>query len=139
MRNTARIAIVLTLFGTGFLASALATTHPQDADFPGTPASDVSASVDLRNLDTADEAISFEQRDLRRFIEDAAINAAVKTVLLFDETTGRLNISVKTHRGIVRLSGEVESEAQRNYAVSVAISARGVYGVNDTHLKVKGS
>ncbi len=138
MRNTARIAIVFALLSTGSLASALATTHPQAEQFPAAPTSSPSAGADLHNPDTDDSA-PFESRDLRRFIEDAAINAAVKTVLLFDDTTGGLDISVTTHRGIVRLSGEVESEAQRNYAVSVAIAARGVHGVNDTELKVKGS
>lgn len=138
MHTTARLVIVLTLFGAGVSVSALANTHHDADQFPAATASSPSAEVDLRHPDTND-ATAFESRDLLRRIEDAAINAAVKTVLMFDETTGRCDISVSTHRGIVHLSGEVESEAQRNHAVSVAISARGVYGVNDTDLKVRGS
>jgi osmotically-inducible protein OsmY len=44
---------------------------------------------------------------------------------VLDDTTGMLVISLQTHRGTACLSGEVESEAQRDCAVSLALSAPG--------------
>jgi osmotically-inducible protein OsmY len=79
------------------------------------------------------------ERDLQRRLIDTWIDAAVKQELRRDSRIGALDITVKTHRGIVRLTGEVRSEGERDRVVALTIGTPGVYGVNDTHLKVEGS
>jgi hyperosmotically inducible periplasmic protein len=139
MSNTQSITAIIRVVGAGLLAFVLAGTGIEassqtEQDPASTPST--AAPVSERN---EYEGLAPEPRDLQRVIEDAAINATVRAELMRDEAVGALDISVKTHRGIVRLSGEVESEAQRNHAVSVAINAPGVYGVNDTELRIRGS
>jgi hyperosmotically inducible protein len=139
MRNRQPITAIILVVGAGLLAFVLIGA--------GSGASSQNEQVMASSPSTAapvserseDKGPAPEPRDLRRVIEDAAINVTVRAELMRDEAVGALDISVKTHRGIVRLSGEVESEAQRNHAVSVAINAPGVYGVNDTELRIRGS
>jgi hyperosmotically inducible periplasmic protein len=139
MRNRQPITVIILVVGAGLLAFALVgagngASSQTEQDMASTPST--AAAVSEGN---EDKGPAPEPRDLRRVIEDAAINVTVRAELMRDEAVGALDISVKTHRGIVRLSGEVESEAQRNHAVSVAINAPGVYGVNDTELRIRGS
>jgi hyperosmotically inducible protein len=139
MSNTQSISAIARIVGAGFLAlvpvgAGIGAGSQSEQDMASTP-STAAPIFDSRE----DKGLAPETRDLRRVIEDAAINLTVRAELMRDEALGALDISVKTHRGIVRLSGEVESEAQRNHAVSVAINAPGVYGVNDTELRIRGS
>lgn len=57
---------------------------------------------------------------------DAEISAAVTRSLVKDRTVNALDISVKSYRGTVSLSGSVRSAAEARRAVRLAESVNGV-------------
>ena len=69
-------------------------------------------------------------------ISDSEITARVKTVILAGSGLETLQISVKTIKGVVTLSGSVDSRAQSNNAGVLATQVSGVSHVNN-HLTIK--
>ncbi|MBB5403007.1 hyperosmotically inducible protein [Paraburkholderia youngii] len=68
--------------------------------------------------------------------DDATLAGRVKQALAADSTLRSLPISVATYRGVVQLSGYVDSQAQILEALAVTHSVPGVQSVsNDLHLK----
>lgn len=65
-------------------------------------------------------------------IDDATITTRVKTAMLNDPTVGGLRIDVDTFKGVVTLSGRVESPAEHDQAVALARSIDGVVEVKDS-------
>ena len=84
---------------------------------------------------------SSEERTARRstgeFTDDAALTAKVKTAIATDagaKTAAAVN--VETYRGVVQLTGFVDSDDQVTRAVSAAKKVQGVRSVkNDIRLK----
>lgn len=69
-------------------------------------------------------------------MDDTAITAKVKTAIFNDASLKSAEINVETFKGVVQLSGFVNSEADINRAVSVARGIAGVKSVkNDMRLK----
>ena len=64
-------------------------------------------------------------------ISDASISTAVQTKLTGDRLSNFPRINVDTERGVVNLSGVVETEAQRAHAASLAQQVKGVVKVNN--------
>jgi hyperosmotically inducible protein len=62
---------------------------------------------------------------------DPAIQTAVDAQLSVDRVTAPLSVDISVNRGIVRLSGEVESRDQQRRAVELARSVHGVKNVTD--------
>jgi hyperosmotically inducible protein len=62
---------------------------------------------------------------------DPAIQTAVDAQLAVDTVTAPLSVDISVNRGVVRLSGEVESRDQQRRAVELARSVRGVKNVID--------
>ena len=77
------------------------------------------------------------QRNAGEFTDDAAITAKVKSAIASDvgaRTAAAVNI--ETYRGVVQLSGFVDSQDQATRAVSAAQKVGGVKSVkNDLRLK----
>jgi hyperosmotically inducible periplasmic protein len=67
-------------------------------------------------------------------LDDAAITAAVKTVLLNDEQISGWTIDVETAQGIVTLSGTVRSSLEEQRAIELV---RGVNGVRDVRSQLQ--
>jgi osmotically-inducible protein OsmY len=120
------------------LTGALVTAAAQGSGLGDASSAPTPLKAHPASANTAEDWQQAE-RDLRRRLIDAWIDASVRQELSSDTRIEALDIDVKTHRGIVRLTGEVGSEGERDRVVAVAIRTPGVYGVNDTHLKVKGS
>jgi hyperosmotically inducible periplasmic protein len=57
---------------------------------------------------------------------DAEITSAVKTKLLADKTVGGLKIDVDTSNGVVTLTGDVKTSAEKTQAVHLARETKGV-------------
>src|SRR5262245_55700965 len=69
-------------------------------------------------------------------IDDAAITAAVKSRLAADPDVAALNIDVDTLEGVVTLSGQVNSAAERTEAVQIAAGTDDVVRVvNNLQIK----
>jgi hyperosmotically inducible protein len=62
------------------------------------------------------------------YIDDTAITAKVKSAFVKDDTVKAMDVQVETFRGVVQLSGFVDSTMQKQQAEAVA---RGVNGVRD--------
>ena len=72
------------------------------------------------------------------YIDDTVITTKVKAAILNEETLKSAEINVETFKGVVQLSGFVNSEADIATAASVARGVKGVTSVkNDMRLKPK--
>jgi osmotically-inducible protein OsmY len=70
------------------------------------------------------------------FIDDGVITTRVKTALLKDDTTPGTAIKVETFKGVVQLSGFVDTPVQKERAATIAAAVPGVQGiVNNISLK----
>lgn len=73
------------------------------------------------------------QKSAGDVIDDGVIGAKVKTALLADEEVSGLQVEVETFKGVVQLSGFVDTAAQANKAEQIA---RGVQGVKEVQNKL---
>ena len=75
-------------------------------------------------------------RSTGRYIDDATITSQVKTKLIADQQVKAHDINVETYKGVVSLSGFVESKSEANQAVALAEQVEGVKSVkDDLHLR----
>ena len=65
-------------------------------------------------------------------VDDATITTRVKTALLNDPDVSGLSIDVDTFKGVVTLSGRVDSKAEEQKAIQIAKRVDGVQDVNST-------
>jgi len=71
------------------------------------------------------------------YVDDSTITAKVKTNLAQDPKVSASDVSVKTYKGVVDLSGFVDSQSQISEAKLVAGQVNGVKSVHN-NLIVKG-
>ena len=83
-------------------------------------------------------ASSPKQEGTGEYIDDSVITTKVKAAVFKEETLKSTEINVETFKGVVQLSGFVNSEADIKKAVEIARSVKGVTSVkNDMRLKAK--
>jgi osmotically-inducible protein OsmY len=76
------------------------------------------------------------QESTGEYIDDATITTKVKAAIFNEPSLSVAQISVKTDKGVVHLSGSVNSSADIRTAGSVARSVKGVVSV-DNDLRIK--
>ncbi|QDF97097.1 transporter [Azoarcus sp. DD4] len=77
-----------------------------------------------------------KQEGTGEYIDDSVITSKVKAAILGEASLKVAEINVETFKGVVQLSGFVNSQADINKAVEVARGVRGVKSVkNDMRLK----
>lgn len=81
------------------------------------------------------EAATKPEANSEQPVGDAWITTKVKADLLASPNVSGLDIKVETSNGVVRLSGDVENQAQIDKAISIAKSIKGVLDVNATGLR----
>jgi len=70
------------------------------------------------------------------YVDDTVITTKVKSLLAADDFLKSFQISVETYKGVVQLSGFVNSRSAVNKAVEIAESVQGVQSVeNDLIVK----
>jgi osmotically-inducible protein OsmY len=70
------------------------------------------------------------------YVDDTVITAKVKTAILGESTLKSAEINVETFKGVVQLSGFVNSQSDVNKAVVIARNVKGVKSVkNDMRVK----
>jgi len=75
-------------------------------------------------------------RTAGNYIDDATITTRVKTAMVKDPAVSAMQVNVETFRGVVQLSGFVDSEADARRAVDLARNVSGVQSVkNDLRIK----
>jgi len=83
-------------------------------------------------------ASSSKHEGTGEYIDDSVITTKVKAAVLKEDTLKSSEINVETYKGVVQLSGFVNSQADIQKAVEVARGVKGVTSVkNDMQLKVK--
>ncbi|MRS15321.1 molecular chaperone OsmY [Enterobacteriaceae bacterium RIT691] len=81
--------------------------------------------------DSAGKSIDSSMNKVGGFMDDSSITAKVKAALVDHDSIKSTDISVKTDKKVVTLSGFVESQAQAEEAVTVAKGVEGVASVSD--------
>jgi len=71
------------------------------------------------------------QEGTGEYVDDTVITAKVKAEIFNDPSLNGLEINVETFKGIVQLSGFVNSQEDINKAVRVARSVKGVVSVKN--------
>jgi osmotically-inducible protein OsmY len=70
------------------------------------------------------------------YIDDSVITAKVKSAIVAEPTLSAFEINVETYKGVVQLSGFVDSQSDITRASSIARTIDGVVSVkNDIRLK----
>lgn len=78
------------------------------------------------------------QKTAGETIDDGVVNTKVKTALTNAETTKARDIKVETYRGVVQLSGFVDTNAEKSAATAVAQGVEGVKEVrNDIEVQTR--
>ena len=81
-------------------------------------------------------ASTHEHEATGEYVDDSVITSKVKAAILAEPTLSSAEINVETFKGVVQLSGFVNSKADISKAVAVARSVGGVKSVNnDMRLK----
>ena len=76
------------------------------------------------------------ERTYGEAVRDASVTASVKMALAFERSVRGSAIRVRTERGTVTLTGEVDSEAERQIAARVARDIEGVkHVVSNVHVR----
>jgi hyperosmotically inducible protein len=82
-------------------------------------------------------ASTSKQEGTGEYIDDSVITTKVKAAVFNEPTLKSSEINVETFKGVVQLSGFVNSTADINKAVEVARSVKGVSSVKND-MRVKG-
>ena len=78
-----------------------------------------------------------ESKSTGEVIDDAVITTKVKTALARDERVSAFDVKVEVYKGVVQLSGFVETEAQALAAEDTAYTVNGVVDVKN-RIDIKG-
>jgi len=84
-----------------------------------------------QTADSAGSKIDSSMKKVDGFMDDSGITAKAKAALVDDDAIKSTDISVKTHNGVVTLSGFVTSQEQAEKAVAVVQKIEGVKSVSD--------
>src|SRR5262245_50193570 len=96
------------------------------------------ASLVVGGLAISNTAFAEENQTVGERIDDAALVAKVKADLLKSSSVDGLDVNVDAKDGMITLSGQASSEAERAKAEQIAKEAKGVKGVtNKIALKAK--
>jgi osmotically-inducible protein OsmY len=81
-------------------------------------------------------AATSKQESTGQYVDDSVITTKVKSLLLADSLLKSFEISVQTYKGIVQLSGFVDTQKAVDKAGEIASSVKGVKSVkNDLIVK----
>jgi len=81
-------------------------------------------------------ASTTKQEGTGEYVDDAVITTKVKAAIFNESTLKSSEINVETFKGVVQMSGFVNSQADINKAVELARSIKGVASVkNDMRVK----
>ncbi|NEG80007.1 molecular chaperone OsmY [Pantoea agglomerans] len=84
-----------------------------------------------QTADSAGSKIDSSMKKVDGYMDDSGITAKAKAALVDDDAIKSTDISVKTHSGVVTLSGFVSSQDQAEKAVAVVQKIEGVKSVSD--------
>lgn len=138
-RHTRGLGIDVTTEGGRVMLEGSA--HSEEAkELAGQLAANTDGVSEVDNRIAVDVSASADKgRDAGDTVSDGWITAKVKSTLLFSRGVSGSAINVDTRDGVVTLSGDVESEAEKELAVRLARDIRGVARVDGGGLVVRES
>lgn len=71
------------------------------------------------------------QESTGEYVDDSTITAKVKAALIHDPVVKALDVSVETFKGVVQLSGFVNTELEKTQAGNLALTVKGVASVKN--------
>jgi osmotically-inducible protein OsmY len=77
-------------------------------------------------------ASTAKQEGTGEYVDDTVITTKVKAAIFGEDSLKSAEINVETFKGVVQLSGFVNSQADINKAVQVARSVKGVKSVKNS-------
>ena len=81
-------------------------------------------------------ASTSKQESTGEYVDDSVITTKIKSLLVADDFLKSFEIGVETYKGVVQLSGFVNSQQAVDKAVEVAKGVKGVVSVkNDLNVK----
>lgn len=101
-------------------------------------ADETATTTTQSTTDSAGAKIDSSMKKVGGYMDDSGVTAKVKAALVDNDAIKSSDISVKTHDGVVTLSGFVPSQDQAELAVAAAKKVEGVKSVSDK-LHVKDS
>ena len=114
------------------IAKTLMATMIGSALISGSALADESMSQKAsQTADSAGSKIDSSMKKVDGYMDDSGITAKAKAALVDDDAIKSTDISVKTHSGVVTLSGFVTSQDQAEKAVAVVQKIEGVKSVSD--------
>lgn len=90
-----------------------------------------SVYAETTTMDKAQASAESAGNKVGSFMDDSAITAKVKAALVDNDSIKSTDISVKTDKKVVTLSGFVQSQSQAEAAVAAAKAIEGVSSVSD--------
>ncbi|MFU0853724.1 molecular chaperone OsmY [Kluyvera cryocrescens] len=90
-----------------------------------------SVYAETTTMDKAQAIAESAGNKVGSFMDDSAITAKVKAALVDNDSIKSTDISVKTDKKVVTLSGFVQSQSQAEAAVAAAKAVEGVSSVSD--------
>ena len=91
----------------------------------------IAAAIALTLVTVTGCAVTHGQQTAGAYIDDTAITASVKTLMLEDERVAGTSITVEALNGTVMLSGFAKSQAEKAAAESIAREVDGVRAVKN--------
>lgn len=85
-----------------------------------------------KKIEAAKESVTDKAETTGEYIDDSVITTKVKTAILNDPMLNASHIEVTTVKGVVKLSGTVDSEQSIGRAMEVANSQKNVKSVENT-------
>jgi len=76
--------------------------------------------------------LDIQQESTGEYVDDSVITTKVKSLLGADDFLKSFQISVETYKGVVQLSGFVDSQKAVDKAVQIARSVKGVSSVKNS-------
>lgn len=85
----------------------------------------------LLALGAAGCAVTSGQSSVGEYVDDTAITTSVKAKFAEDKTVSAMRINVETLKGVVQLSGFATTAQERDRAIELARTVKGVTSVKD--------
>ncbi len=118
--------VLALLLGTAPAALAQTSRGTGDSDGTVAPGSDAYKGPGTSQGATPDTGTGAGQ-----YVDDAAVTAKVKAAVMASSKLKGTGISVETEQGVVKLTGTVDTEAQKTEAARLAKQVEGVRSVEN--------
>jgi len=128
------------IFTSMLIASGLvACDKPGPAENMGKKIDQATDSAAESISDTADKTkqkMIDQEKKVESSLNDSEITIKIKAILLNEKNINSLKVGVETNKGIVTLTGFIDTEMNRTKVIKIVESVEGVSSVNSKNLVV---